>query len=79
MTEYETRTTRVTVAPKGEPIFSERSTHVFIEDLAGGEFVRVEQMHGEGRADSISIDPEEWAMLLLAINNMVKECRSDDN
>lgn len=78
MTEYETRTTRVTLLPKGESIFSERATDITIEDEGGGEFVKVEQNHSTHNMDAIAIDPEEWTDLFLAIDKMIKECRSND-
>lgn len=31
---YETRITRLTVLPKGEPLFAETATHIQIEDEA---------------------------------------------
>lgn len=78
MTEYETRTTRVTFLPKGEPIFSEKATDITIEDEGAGEFVKIEQKHDARQPDCITIDPEEWTDLFIAINDMIKGCRSDD-
>lgn len=78
MTEYETRTTRVTLLPKGESIFSERATDITIEDEGGGEFVKVVQKSLCPDIQGITIDPEEWTDLFLAIDKMIKECRSND-
>ena len=47
--EYETRVTSWTVAPKGEPTFSEMATVVSIDDEAAGEYVVVSQQ-GRGLA-----------------------------
>lgn len=41
--DYTARPTRFTIAPRGEPIFSERATTIEIDDEAGGEFIRVRQ------------------------------------
>ena len=41
MPEYETRTTSMTIVPKGEPLFSEQATQVTTVDEAGG--VRAER------------------------------------
>jgi DNA-binding protein YbaB len=73
-TELITRTTQLTVMPKGEATYSELSTTITIEDEAAGEFVTVEQ-HGHTDLGKIAINPEEWPMLRAAINRMVKECR----
>lgn len=74
---YEIRTTALTVAPEGEPTFSEMATTVAICDEAAGEFVEVKQ---RGRVDigKIQINPEEWPSLLEAIDRMIKACRKDD-
>ena len=73
---YETRTTALTVAPVGEPTFSEMATTIGICDEAAGEFVEVKQ---RGRVDigKIQIYPEEWPALRDAIDRMVAECRSE--
>ena len=69
-----TRTTAVTVLPEGEPIFSEMATTVSIDDLAGGEFVEVEQASG-AQPGKIIINPEEWPELREAINRMINGCQ----
>lgn len=68
---YEVRTTQVTVAPKGDPIFSEQASHVRIVDEAGGEFVEVVQEQG-----TIQIDPEEWPHLRAAIEGIISRCEN---
>ncbi len=78
MIEYETRTTRVTVMPKGDVTFCERATDITIEDEGAGEFVKVQQKRDSRQTDCIAIDPEEWPTLFVAIDRMIKECRSDD-
>ena len=74
MPEYETRTTSMTIVPKGEPLFSEQATVVSIVDESGGEFVEVRQ---SGRADlgKIAINPKEWPALRDAISLMIENCR----
>lgn len=72
MNDYETRTTCLVVAPKGEPIFSETATHVRIADEAGGEFVEVEQ----SASGKIQINPEGWPVLRDAIDQLIASCRS---
>lgn len=71
-----TRVTRLLVVPQGEPMYSEMTTTVEIDDEVGGEFVIVSQ---EGREDigKITINPEEWPALRAAINRMVKACEPE--
>lgn len=71
---YEIRTTSMTVAPKDEPIFSEKATMVEIVDEVSGEYVEVSQ---SGRTDlgKIAINPEEWPALRKAINLLIVQCR----
>ena len=76
--EYETRTTRVTVAPKGEPIFSEQVTHIEIDDEAAGEFIVIKQQRGQPDPDlveAILVDREEWPILRKEIDKMIKTLR----
>ncbi len=67
------RTTKITVLPAAEPIYSEMATDVAIDDEAAGEYVTVEQ-HGNGMG-KIAITPEEWPALRTAINRMVRQCK----
>ena len=75
MNDYETRTTCLVVAPKGEPIFSETATHVQIVDEAGGEFVELKQS-ASPVLGKIQINPEEWPFLRSAIDQLIASCRS---
>ena len=69
------RVTQITIAPEGEPIYSERAYVVQIEDEAGGEFLSI-QCHDDQCANGqIRMDPQEWPALRDAIDRMVKECR----
>ena len=69
-----TRTTQLTIAPEGEPIFSERAFTVTIDDEAGGEFVLVRSNMEALPAGTISIDPSEWPALREAIDRLIGEC-----
>jgi hypothetical protein len=71
--DYETRVTKLTITPKGEPIFAEAATDVYLEDEAAGEFVVVEQhMEGYGK---VAIDPNEWPTIKVAIEEMLAKSR----
>ena len=71
--DYETRVTKLTITPKGEPIFDEAATDIYLEDEAAGEFVIVEQhMEGYGK---VGIDPHEWPTIKAAIEEMLAKSR----
>ncbi len=74
MRDYEIRTTKLVVAPKGEEVYSDMCTFVEVTDEAAGEFVMVSQ---SGRSDigKIAISPEEWPAIKDAINRMILQCR----
>lgn len=70
------RITQITLAPEGEPIFSEAAFVIQVEDDAGGEFLSV-QCHDDQCANGqIRLDPQDWPALRDAIERMVKECRA---
>ena len=73
--EYIIRTTRVSVLPPDEPLFSERCTHITIVDEAAGEFLEVEQQSGSDgvKRQTIQISPDEWPVLKQAIEKMMTE------
>lgn len=75
--EYITRTTRLSVMPKGAPIFSERCTHVSIVDEAAGEFLEIEQQSGcpDVKAQTITIEASEWPELKGAIDNLLDDIK----
>ena len=73
---YATRITRVSVLPNDEPVFSEKTTHIEIDDEAAGEFVRISQQGGHTDiAKFIVIDPSEWPVIRDAIQFMVDHCK----
>ena len=59
--DYETIVTRITLTPKGEPIYHGRAWAVEIDDDAAGEYLRVRSMDDESR--EIRIDASEWPAL----------------
>lgn len=72
--DYETRITKLTVLPKGQPLFSEQATSIEIEDEAAGEFVVVSQDH-DGDEKKIQITPEEWPYVRDAIEKLIANCK----
>ena len=77
MTAYETRITRMTVAPAGEPLFSEQVMHVEIDDEGGGEFIVITQCHDSGEVDRIAIDKAEWPHIREAVNKLMEVVRDE--
>ena len=70
---YETRTTKIIVGVKGDPIFSESITEIEIIDEAAGEFLEISQDDKKLR-----FDKEEWPHVRNAIEKMFKLCRNYD-
>lgn len=66
------RTTQATLAPPGEPIFSERAYTISIDDHGAGEFVTV--CARAAPSGEVAIDKNEWSALRDAIDFMVEEC-----
>jgi len=81
MTTYETRTLKIAVLPKGEPLFSEEATTVEIMDEAAGEFLEIKQQSDrtENVSQAILVNDYEWPALRAAIDRMIKECRQHDD
>ena len=71
---YETRTVKVSVAPKGEPLFHNGVTNIEIVDEAAGEFLEVTQCN-DSNEGKISIEKSEWPTLRAAIDQRIRECR----
>jgi len=73
MTQYHVITTRLTVVPDGEPIFSELATHIEMQDEAAGPFVELIQIGkiGEAGRNTIRIDADEWPAIRGAIDQML--------
>lgn len=71
---YKIRTTRLSVLPAKEPLFSEMCTNVTIEDEAAGEYLVIEQQSGstETRDQTIIINPEEWPALRQAVDTLIE-------
>jgi hypothetical protein len=76
--KYETRTLKIAVGVKGEPIFHEGTTEIEIIDEAAGEFLKITQSPDDAEPGAIKIDLHEWPMLKAGIDRMMKECRSYD-
>ena len=71
--EYETRPTRLTVAPKVSAIFSERATHIEIDDEGGGEFVVIRQIGSDDKEHTLLVGLDEWEPLVAAVNRLLAD------
>ena len=74
---HDVRIIKIAVCPKGEPVFSEQTTSISIDDGAAGEYVKVIQEGGHTDiAKWIVVDPDEWVTLRDSIDFMIDQCRS---
>ena len=71
MVKPQQRTTRITIAPIGEPIFSDLATKVSIDVEPAGEYIKVSQQRDDAGPGQITIDPDEWPVLRDAIDKMM--------
>lgn len=74
---YETRITKLTIAPKGEPLFSPHVTHVEITDEAGGEYLKITQQTETMEEGAILITDEDWPVIKAAIERLLPDCRDN--
>jgi hypothetical protein len=73
--KYEARTTKIVVAPEGEPIFGELATSIEIEaESECYEFLVIKQ---DLIPNGVRIDPQEWPTIRNAIDEMIGRCRRD--
>jgi hypothetical protein len=68
-----TITSRITVLPKGEPIFSYQATEISIVDEAAGPFIEMRQFPDEGDEQTIKFDVEEWPYIVKAVGKILQE------
>ena len=74
--KHETRITRYTIAPEGEPIFSELATHVEIDDEAAGEFVVIKQEGGSSELEKrVAFNEDEFAIVCAAARNLFRDIK----
>lgn len=76
--DYEIRTLKIGVLMKGKSIWDESATEIEIIDEGTGEFLKVTQSLDDNDS-SIRIDIYEWDTLKGAIEEMIGECRKDEN
>jgi hypothetical protein len=77
MIEYETRTLKTIVLPKGKEIFCEEATTVEIKDEAAGEFVEVNQDYEGAGVGTIRFEETDWHAVSAEISRMISMCRAN--
>ena len=70
---YITRVTRLTVLPEKEPIYSEKATHIEIEDESSGEVVAITQIFGQEKPGKIWVNHEEWPLIRDAVEQLLRD------
>ena len=68
-----TITSRITVLPKGQPIFSELATEISIMDEAAGPFIEMRQFPEEGDEKNLRFDIDEWSYIAKAVGKLIQE------
>lgn len=73
--KYNQTILKISVHPEGEnPVFGERSTHVFIEDEAGGPYIKIQQCNDNSENSIISVnDIEELNAIVDAAKELLKQ------
>ena len=66
------RTESILLTPPSEPIFSEATIRIKIEDEAAGEFLMFESLSNDGK---LRLDPDEWSALKAGVEFMLSEIK----
>jgi hypothetical protein len=70
-----TVTSRITVLPEGQPIFSERATEISIMDEAAGPFIEMRQFAENGEENILRFDVDEWPYITKAVGKLIQEIK----
>jgi len=68
-----TITSRITVLPKGEAIFSHQATEISIVDEAAGPFIEIKQFPQVGDEQTIKFNVEEWPYIAKSMGKILQE------
>lgn len=66
------------MAPEGETIYSDRATHIEIEDEGGGEFIAITQFYDSEKASRLVIDKDEWPHIRNAVDKLMEVVRDEN-
>jgi hypothetical protein len=70
-----TITSRITVLPEGEPIFSQLATEISIVDEAAGPFIEMRQFPDDGEEKYLRFDIDEWPYITKAVGKLIQEIK----
>jgi hypothetical protein len=70
-----TITTRITVLPENQPIFSELATEISITDEAAGPFIEMRQISQSGNEDVLHFEIDEWSHVAKAVGKLIQEIK----
>lgn len=74
MTTYTTTPVALSVHPSDEsPVYSERATHVRLEDDGAGPFILLKQCHPEMQPGEVRLDLQELEVVLAAAQQLLPE------
>ena len=69
------RITQITLAPEGEPIFSEFTTTIKLDDEAAGEFLILVQDNEDLEKGEVKFYLEEWEVVDKAVRKLIEYSR----
>jgi hypothetical protein len=75
MQPYNKTTLSLVIKPKGDPIYSEMATVVGMRDDGSGPYVSISQCYDCKETGEIRLCEEEWPLIKEAIEQMLEECR----
>jgi hypothetical protein len=70
-----TITSRITVLPIGESIFSQLATEISIVDEAAGPFIEMRQFPDDGEETFLRFDVDEWIHIAKAVGKLIQETK----
>jgi hypothetical protein len=68
-----TITSKITVLPEGEPIFSQLATEISIVDEAAGPFIEMRQFPDDGEEKYLRFEIDEWSYITKAVGKLIQE------
>lgn len=73
--KYITRTTKMTILPEGDPIFSELATHIEVaQEAVGDSFLKITQDSDDPVYEgSVCIDCDNWPAIKSTIETMLED------
>jgi hypothetical protein len=70
-----TITTRITVLPENQPIFSELATEIGIVDEAAGPYIEMRQISQDNGEETLRFDIDEWPHIIKAVGKLIQEIK----